>query len=455
MSVVTTANKQTFRNYMQFFVGQLISMLGSNILSFVMIWWVTVNYENPIYLSLIYFFAVGTRVIINPIGGVFADRWNRKKIIIISDSLIVLCSLFFFIIMTYQSYMGEMTTLWLIIVVVFISAVIGAFQGPAVFSIIPLMIPKDKLSRVNGLRFVLFGAITIIGPAVGAILYEIWPINYIILIDVLTWAIALTPLILLKIPPTPREEKEKPEEKKPSFLTEFREGFNYMRKLKGLLALALIATFINGFEQPLFTLRPAFIKYLHEGTATDLAIVVAAGQIAMFSSGVFLTIKKEWKKHTVILMVALYVQIAGILIQSFAPIGKIWFIAMGAVVTSLTFPFTNVMIQTIFQVVIAPDKQGRVGSIVGSIGSAITPIAMLVSGPIANAIGYVPLFVGSIIIGGVIITGIWVFSNLGHLDKQVEEIKQKEREAKELEEKIVPIEREIEEIPTAIFTSED
>jgi DHA3 family macrolide efflux protein-like MFS transporter len=194
---------------MQFFVGQLISMLGSNILSFVMIWWVTVNYENPIYLSLIYFFAVGTRVIVNPIGGVFADRWNRKKIIIVADSLIVLFSLCFFIIMTFQSSMSEMTTLWLIIVVVFFSAIVGAFQGPAVFSIIPLMIPKEKLSRVNGLRFVLFGAITIAGPAIGAILYDLWPINYIILIDVLTWAIALTPLILLKIPPTPREEKVK------------------------------------------------------------------------------------------------------------------------------------------------------------------------------------------------------------------------------------------------------
>lgn len=440
---------------MQFFVGQLISMLGSNILSFVMIWWVTVNYENPIYLSLIYFFAVGTRVIVNPIGGVFADRWNRKKIIIIADSFIVLCSLCFFVIMTFQSSMGEMTTLWLIIAVVFVSAIVGAFQGPAVFSIIPLMIPKEKLSRVNGLRFVLFGAITIAGPAVGAILYDLWPINYIILIDVLTWAIALTPLILLKIPPTPREEKEKPEEKKPSFLTEFREGLSYIRRLKGLLALALIATFINGFEQPLFTLRPAFVKYLHGGSATDLAIVVAAGQIAMFSSGVFLTIKKEWKKHTLILMIALYVQIAGILLQSFAPIGKIWFIAMGAAVTSLTFPFTNIMIQTIFQIVIPPDKQGRVGSIVGSIASAVTPIAMLVSGPIANAIGYVPLFAGSISIGGVIITAIWIFSDLGHLDKRVEEIKQKEKEAKELEERIAPIKAEIEEIPTAVFTSED
>ncbi len=455
MSTIITANKQTFRNYMQFFVGQLISMLGSNILSFVMIWWVTVNYENPIYLSLIYFFAVGTRVIVNPIGGVFADRWNRKKIIIIADSLIVLCSLCFFIIMTFQSSMGEMTILWLIIVVVFFSAVVGAFQGPAVFSIIPLMIPKDKLSRINGLRFVLFGAITIAGPAVGAILYELWPINYIILIDVLTWAIALTPLILLKIPPTPREEKVEPTEKKPSFLTEFREGLSYMRKIKGLLALALIATFINGFEQPLFTLRPAFVKYLHNGSATDLAIVVAAGQIAMFSSGVFLTVKKEWKRYTLVLMIALYVQIAGIILQSLAPIGKIWFIAMGAAVTSLTFPFTNVMIQTIFQVVVLPDKQGRVGSIVGSIASAITPIAMLVSGPIANAIGYVPLFVGSITIGGVIITALWIFTNLGHLDKQVEEIKQKEKEEKELEEELTVKEVDSKDIQPALFSTED
>jgi DHA3 family macrolide efflux protein-like MFS transporter len=217
----------------------------------------------------------------------------------------------------------------------------------------------------------------------------------------------------------------------------------------------LIATFINGFEQPLFTLRPAFVKYLHNGTATDLAIVVAAGQAAMFTSGIFLTIKKEWKKHTVILMIALYIQIAGIILQSLAPVGMIWFIAMGAAVTSLTFPFTNVMIQTIFQIVISPDKQGRVGSIVGSIASAITPVAMLVSGPIANAIGYVPLFVGSISIGGVIITALWIFTDLGHLDLKVEELKEKERKIKELEEQIPVEEIEVKDVPTTVITTED
>ena len=455
MSTVVTANKHTFHNYMQFLLGQLVSMLGSNIISFVMIWWVTVNFENPIYLSLIYFFYVGTGVIVRPIGGVYADRWNRKKIIFVADSLIVLCSLFYFIIMTYQHLMSNMLTLWLIIAVVFISSAVGSFQGPAVFSIIPLMVPKDKLSRLNGLRFVMFGAISIVGPAVGAVLYDLWPINHIILLDICSWAIALTPLILLKIPPTPREKTEEIKEKKPSFVSEFKEGLSYMKGVKGLLGLALIATFINGFEQPLFTLRPAFVKYLHEGSATDLAIIVAAGQVAMFSSGVFLTIKKEWKKHTVILMVALYVQIAGIILQSVAPIGMIWFIAMGAFITNLTFPFTNTMINTVFQIVIAPDKQGRVGSIVGSIASAITPIAMLVSGPIANAIGYVPLFVGSIIIGGIVITALWIFTNLGHLDIRVEEIKQKEKEIKELEEQI-PVEKITrEETPTAIFASED
>lgn len=447
MATLVTANKHTFRNYMQFLLGQLVSMLGSNIISFVMIWWVTVNYENPIYLSLIYFFAVGTGVIVAPIGGVFADRWNRKKIIFISDSLIVFCSLLYFLIMTYQSFMSDMLTLWLIIAVVFFSSMVGSFQRPAVFSIIPLMVPKDKLSRLNGLRFVLFGAINIIGPAVGAILYDLWPINYIILIDICSWAIALTPLILLKIPPTPREKTEEIKVKKPSFLSEFKEGLSYMKGIKGLLALTLIATFINGFEQPIFALRPAFIKYLHGGSATDLAIVVAAGQIAMFSSGVFLTIKKEWKKHILVVMIALYVQIMGIILQSVAPIGKIWFIAMGAFVTFLTFPFTNTIINTVFQIVIAPDKQGRVLSIVGSIASAITPIAMLVSGPLANAIGYVPLFVGSILIGGIIMTALWIFSDLGNLDRKVEEIKQREKEIKELEEQI-PVEKiEGEEVP--------
>ena len=421
--------KRDFHNYLQFFAGQMVSMLGSSVVTFTIVWYITITYNDPIYLSVAYFCSIGIQVLVQPLGGVIADRFNRKKIIFISDTLIALGTLLYILLFTFESQIEKMHLLYILLAIICFRAFVSSIQWPATSAIIPLMVPKEQLSRLNGIRHISWGTINIVGPALGALLYALWPLNTIILIDTVTYFIALVPLFLLKIPKFIKPEKEKTDhESKKSFITDFKEGALFLKTTKGLFAAFLIATFINFFEQPLWTLRPIFVESFHSGNETDLAWIIALGQVGMFVSGTIVILKKTWKNKTRILMIALYVQIAGYLVSSLAPKGEIWVISLGALIMGFTFPFTNTMLNTIAQILIPPQMQGRVSSILSTMSMAFTPIGIIVSGPLAKAIGYIPLFVGGIILGGISITAIWLLSKMKQIDPIVENLEEKEKE---------------------------
>ncbi|MCE7749702.1 MAG: MFS transporter, partial [Candidatus Heimdallarchaeota archaeon] len=442
-------SKYDFRNYLQFYAGQIISMLGSSIVSFTIIWYITITYSNPNYLSMAYFCTIGIQVFVQPLGGVIADRFDRKKVIFAADTLIAVGTLMYMLLFLFESRIDKMVFLYIILAIICFRAFVTSFQWPVTSSIIPMMVPKEQLSRLNGIRHISWGAINIAGPAIGAILFAVWPLNNIILIDTVTYFIALVPLYLLKLPKTEKNKEETKSTSKGSFGSEFKEGIKFILSTKGLFALFLIATFINFFQQPIFVLRPIFVEVFHGGTEKSLAWIVGMGQVGVFVSGTVVILKKTWKKKTMILMIAFYVQIVGYLIQSLAPQGNILVLCVGTLVMGLTFPFTNTMLQTIAQILVPPEMMGRVSSIMQTMCMALMPIAIIVAGPLANAIGYVPLFVGSILMGAISITGIWIFSKVRQIDPIVEELERKEKELKKIEENLIgiKIEKEGEGIP--------
>ncbi len=447
--------KQDFRNYLQFYAGQMVSMLGSSIVSFTIVWYITITYSDPIYLAIAYFCSVGIQVLVQPLGGIIADRFNRKKVIFIADSLIAVGTLMYILLFTFETQLDKMLLLYIVLGIVCFRAFVSSFQWPATAAIIPLMVPKEQLARLNGIRHISWGAINIIGPAVGAVLYALWPMNTIILIDTVTYFIALVPLFLLKIPSMKKEEDEvKKKEPKASFGSEFKEGVRFLKVTKGLFALFLIATFINFFEQPLWVLRPIFVESYHLGSETDLAWIIGIGQVGMFISGTIVILKKTWKNKTRILMIALYVQVVGYLVHSLAPKGEIWMMCLGALIMGFTFPFTNTMLNTIAQILVPPEMQGRVSSILSTMCMAFSPIGIIISGPLAKAIGYVPLFVGGIVMGTVSITVIWLTSKMRHIDPIVEDLEEKERDHRKMEKELssIKIDKIKDETPTPVLS---
>src|SRR5512136_143334 len=189
------ANHVTFRGYLLFWSGQLVSLLGSSIVQFAIIWWITVTTGSALYLAIATFLALVPIVVFGPIAGVFADRWNRKKLVFVADLMQALA-----VIVLIMLFWTGLAGIWQMLAVLTFRAVFQAFHEPTVSAITPSMVPKDKLSRLNGLNYLFSGAVRLVGPILAAVLLQTWQMHRILWLDVVTFLIAIVPLVMIKIP---------------------------------------------------------------------------------------------------------------------------------------------------------------------------------------------------------------------------------------------------------------
>ena len=401
-----TATKSTLKRYLIFWTGQQFSLLGSSVVQFVIPLYIVLQTESAVYLSIASFFAFLPQFILMPLAGVYVDRLNRKLVIAISDSFQAL-STFSIILLFFLN----LESIWVIIIINSIRGLCQAFHWPATNAIIPLMIPKEHLSRLNGLNYFFIGLISTIGPLIAASLIIIFPIEQILWVDIVTFLIAIIPLILIKIPKISEDIMENN-----SFLKELMEGIKVIRSVPGLLILLFIATMINFFGQPFSTLLPYFITIFHGGSEVDLGIISAIIQGGMFLGAIIVSLRKHWRNKAVIIFSGLIIGDIGHLMLSFAPLGNYLLIGIGGLIFAFIIPFVNTMFLTILQSTIPHKTQGRVMSIVLTIATAVSPLAMILSGPLAEMLGVVPLFAISAGLDMTIVTLIWIFTGVSKIN---------------------------------------
>ena len=394
----------TFKSYLIFWIGQLFSLLGSSVSQFAIIWWLTEASGSTVILSIASFFNILPMTIVIPIAGVLADRLNRKKIIIAADS----CMAIIIVFLIFSFNFGFINP----IVIIITNGFLGLFQGfhaPTVASIVPTMVPKDKLSRMNGINFLFSGFMQIIGPVIAALLLAFIPIQILLWIDPLTFIIALIPLLLINIPLVRKNDTEI---KDFSFIEDFKDGFRTLRQIPLVFLMLLIAMFINFLWRPYGILLPYFVKFVHDGTASDLALVMALMNIGMFAGAVLTSVKKAWK-HSIsfyfggeLFLMIMYAMIA------LTPYGS--FLIMGIVAACLGFviPILNTIYLTIMQLEVPVEKMGRISSIDWMVSSVMSPIAAIIAGPLADIMGLTNLFLSCAAIGIVIALIFWEIAHI-------------------------------------------
>ncbi|MFX0094827.1 MAG: MFS transporter [Candidatus Hodarchaeota archaeon] len=440
------------KEYLFFWTGQLVSILGSNVVQFGIIYWLTIESSKQypelatIILGLSAFLGFGSFILMTPIAGVFVDRWSRKKIIVISDSLQAGVTF----ILIYLFAIG-LTNIWLILGVLTLRGFIGAFQGPATQAIIPLMVPEKHLTRMNSVSYLANSMILIVGPAIGAVLYFVFAGNLatILWIDVVTFLVAIVPAILVYIPPV----KTKKELKKASFREEFTEGIVFIRQKKGLLTLLSMFTIANFLLTPLNVLLPLFtlqtVALGNEETAIAfLAVLTGLQNLSMLLGSSLMSVWGGFKRNVIGVAFGLFFGGMGAIIIAFTPPGVFWIPAIGLLLNGLTIPIANIHSQTIWQKVVPPEKLGRVFSVRVTIAQFTAPAAMLLGGIVAAVVGIPVLFFicGITQILAIIIA--WFMTTLPHVEDMLlktepdSEISEEViAETKEITPNIIPIDK--------------
>ena len=389
------------KSYIFFWFGQLISLLGSNIVQFTIVWWITIETGSEFMLGLSTFLGFGSQLLMMPLAGVFIDRWSRKKVIATVDFLQALLTfglIYCFII--------EIANIWYVLGVITLRGVFQAFHRPAIKAIIPLLVPQNKLSRINGLNYLFNGCILVSGPVIAALLLEIYTLNEILWIDVFTFIIAVIPTIIIAIPEVFRGKKTNQR----SFRKDLSEGFIFIQNTKGLLALLAIFTAANFFLRPLYVLLPLFVSNVHQGGAGELALLFSLGQLGLVVSSLIMSIWKGFKRNTSGVVLGIFIMYLGFAICVFAPIGEFLYLIIGMFVVGFGLPVANVASQTIWQKIVPPEKLGRVYSVRLAIAQGSGPIAILLSGIFGEIFSIHFVLIVSLQLGLLFLAYSWIFT---------------------------------------------
>jgi len=418
------STKKSYWHYMYFLIGQQFSMLGSMIVGFVITWWMA---GNVIFLSISVFLMFLPQIIVTPLSGVLSDRWNKKAIIAISDSGQAAATLLLFVF-----FLFDIQNIVFVLAINTFRAALFAFQLPAVQSLVPIMIPKKSLSRVNGMNFLSTGVIFTMGPMIAAGLMAIFPqTELIFLLDIITFLIAMVPLLIIKIPKVHQTTEEAV---KKSMFKDFKTGLLTIKMIPGLFAMIAFAMVWNFINRPWAVLLPNFIYDTHGGTALNLALLMTVSQVGNIIGSLITSLKKTWKHKIKINIIGgaifFVCQIPAIL----APQGNFIIMMISLFPAWVIFPITVSTYLAILQTVVSKDKIGRIMSIDHMISMAIAPIGALISGPLALLIGIRYLFLIAAILGVIHPFIIWSFTKIRQLEVIEREIVMKADEVAEVEE---------------------
>ncbi|MBI5351954.1 MAG: MFS transporter [Chloroflexi bacterium] len=369
--------------FFSMWAGQAISLVGSSLVQFALVWWMTKTTGSATVLAMASLISMLPQIILSPFAGALVDRWNRKWVMIVADSSIALATL----VLIFLFATGN-ESIWAVYIILLIRSAGGAFHSPAESASISLMVPKTHLARIAGLNQTLGGIVNIIAPPIGALLISIFPLQSVLAIDVVTAAIAISILFFITIPKPPRQVSQaNGTSAKTSYMQDLREGWVYIVAWPGLLGVALMAMVINFLLTPASSLIPLMVTQQYHGGAGQLGLVDSLFGIGIIVGGVILSAWGGFKKRILTSMLGILGIGVGVLIFGLLPAGWFYVALTGIFMLGAMQVFANGPLHAILQSAVDPDMQGRVFSLVGAGATAMAPLSLLVAGPVSDWLG--------------------------------------------------------------------
>ena len=371
-------SEEPLRPFLVIWTGQALSLVGSQAVQFALIWWLTERTGSATVLATATFLGILPQVVLGPFIGALVDRWNRKRIMWVADSAVAASS----VLLALLFATGTVTN-GSVLALLFVRALGGAFHGPAMMASTSLMVPAAHLTRIQGLNQGLQGGALIITAPLGALLIATLPMATVMAIDVGTALLAIVPLLFI---PVPQPEKGVNEVRAGlgSTWRDVLAGVRYLRSRRGHTPLLMMATLINLCMVPAFALLPLLV--IEQGGGAGrlgwLNSVFGAGTLA---GGILLGIWGGFRTRIYTTFVGLLAAGVGTLVLGGASSGGVAMAGIGFL--GMTLPFVNGPIQATLQATVAPELQGRVFTIYGSVCGAMAPLGLAVAAPIADLVG--------------------------------------------------------------------
>ena len=360
------------KKYQLMWTGQLFSILGSGLTSFALGLWILGQTDSVTSFTMIAVIAGLPAVLLAPWIGAIVDRYDRKLILIITDTVSALVTLYIAI-----QYMTDNLVFWHIYVCVLISSVATAFQAPANIAAITSLVERKDYGRVSGLMQFADSSSMIIAPIAAGALLAFTDLTTILLIDLATYVIAMVTLILVKIP---KAKAFKQDKKGSSMWQEFKLGWAYLFKHNDLVYLLVFFCLIN-FVVSMGTI--SVLPMLHFiADESQIGMVLSVGGIGMLIGSFVLASTGGPQKKINGILGSGFLMGFSLLLLGIYP--SIWLIMLGLFSFKFLLPMINGCSQAIWQSRIPQGVQGRVFALRRMFAQFTVPLGDFLAGPLAD-----------------------------------------------------------------------
>ena len=358
--------------------GQFVSLVGTGMSGFALSIWAWQVTGEATALALVGFFSFAPTVLMSPIAGVLVDRWDRKLVMILSDLAAGLSSIAVLVLMT----TGHLQ-IWHLYVAGAFSGVFGSFQFPAYTAAITTMIPKKHYGRANAMVGMARSATQVIAPIMAGALLLPLGIRGVLMLDIVTFVVAIALLLLVMIPkPEATREGKRARGK---LLSESLFGFKYVFKHRSFFWLLMLILSANvSLLIGLTVLTPMILARTGDNELT-LGMVQMALGLGGVVGGFLMSLWGGPKRRIAGVLAGLAgLSLAGEVILGVGQATYVW--VVGAFMLTLFLSLFNTSSGAIWQSKVPPDVQGRVFAVRRMLGALGAPIAMLLAGPLADRV---------------------------------------------------------------------
>ena len=364
------------RNTALFLGSQALSLLGSSLVQYALLWQVTLQTRSSVMMTLYIVAGFLPTFLLSPFAGVWADRYDRRKLIVLADAMIALVTLALAVVFTLRG-----TELWLFFLAAAIRSVGTAVQQPAVGALLPQLVPEDQLMRVNSIQGTLHSVNMLGAPALAGFLMSVAPLQVLFYIDVVTAALAITLVTLfVQVAPRPRA----PEQEGASQLTEIQDGFRYIRGHAHLVPFFGYLGFIMVLITPAAFLTPLQTARSFGDEVWRLSAIEMVFSVGMMLGGAALAAWGGFTSRMRTMVASNLIMGACTVALGVVPHFGVYLAAMG--IFGVALPLYNTPAMVMLQERVEPAYLGRVISVMTMLSTSLMPLSMLLFGPLAEVV---------------------------------------------------------------------
>lgn len=373
------------------FSGQGLSLLGSALTQFALLWWITDTTGSLSALATAGMAALLPQALLAPLGGTLADRYSRRLMMILADSASAACMAI--LIVLFHTSSVSITHVYVLMAV---RSALQAFQAPAATASVAMLVPTSFLTRAAGLNQTVQSMSVIAAAPLGALAMGLMPIGWVLAIDVFTAIVGVVPLLFFAIPQPQPEASDGL--RKQGLWMEFKEGFYLVWSSPSLRRLYALLAGVVLVVMPSFTLVPLLVKSHFGGGPEQVALLEGLSGFGMLLGGVLVAAMVP-RRHIHWVLFGFAASCFSLALTALVPADMFGFAVVWWFISGLTFVFANAPLMALLQSVVPLHMQGRALALLNSILGLAGPVGLALVSPLGEMVSVSTLFAAMGLLG--------------------------------------------------------